>query len=255
LIEDAIQAPAGVNTTMSIKFKNLSVAYDGTTQPFEYVYSPDSPPNNSTSISWQDGTTNITDQTTDWNTNHQLDFNVGTMYLNDRWNATFTLKATEQGIWNPCGNNSQMVFNDGVDTENVTCNPVTVVGNETNMGVSNLQINITNFQVSQAPPYTTTLPLQWNITYPGNYTAQEILWYSTDNSHWVAGPVWSISKTSGNLTESHSMDISSLPSGTYYFMLQGDAPDANCNSALCPADLSSGIGLGTDAQKAYIKLQ
>ena len=255
LIEDAIQAPAGVNTTMSIKFKNLSVAYDGTTQPFEYVYSPDSPPNNSTSISWQDDITNITDQTTDWNTNHQLDFNVGTMYLNDRWNATFTLKATEQGIWNPCGNNSQMVFNDGVDTENVTCNPVTVVGNETNMGVSNLQINITNFQVSQAPPYTTTLPLQWNITYPGNYTAQEILWYSTDNSHWVAGPVWSISKTSGNLTESHSMDISSLPSGTYYFMLQGDAPDANCNSALCPADLSSGIGLGTDAQKAYIKLQ
>jgi hypothetical protein len=255
LIEDAIQAPAGVDTQMTLMFKNLSIAYDGTTQPFEYVYSPDSPPNNSTGEGWQDGTINTTDQTTDWNENHQLSFNVGTMYLGDQWNASFTLKATEQGIWSPCGNNSVLEFNDGADSENISCNSVTVVSNLTNVGVSNLEINITNLNVTQPAPYTSSIPLKWNISYPGNQTAQEIIWYSTDNSHWILGSSWSIMNTNGNLTETRSLPVSDLPSGNYYIMVQASAPDANCNSDLCPVELTTPISLGNVVQKAYIKLQ
>ena len=250
-IQGQIQQNAGVNTTMTLDFNNVTLGYGNNTPAIAYLYN--SPV--STSITWQDGTTNVTDQSAQWASNHELTWNIGTITLGQTWQTTFQMQAKQPGIYNIFGNDSQAVFNNGEDFEGIKNGTITIISDQTNNGASQLQINITNFHVTQAPPYTTALPLQWNITYPGNYTAQEILWYSTDNSHWTAGPVWSISKTVGNLTESHSMDISSLPSGTYYLMLQASAPDSNCNSAFCPADLSTGISVGTSAQKAYIKLQ
>jgi hypothetical protein len=248
-IQSQIQTNAGVNTTLSLDFNNVSVGYGNQSTGVNYIYNPPT----STSITWQDGNTNVTNQNAQWAASHQLTWNIGTITLGQTWQTTFQLQATQQGIIDVCGNGSQAIFNDGADYENISGCTVTVVSNETNLGASLLQINITNFQVTQPPPYTTSIPLEWNITYPGNYTAQEILWYSTDDSHWTAGPTWSITK--GNWTESQTLDVSSFPSGTYYLMLQASAPDASCNSALCPADLSTGMSVGTAAQKAYIKLQ
>jgi hypothetical protein len=248
-IQGQIQQNAGVNTSLDLNYNNVSVGYGTQTVGVNYTYNPPY----STSITWQNNTVTTTDQSSQWAANHQLNWPVGNITLDQTWQTTFQLQATQQGILDVCGNSSQAIFNNGADYENISGCTVTVVSNETNVGASQLQINITNFQVTQPPPYTTSIPLQWNITYPGNSTAQEILWYSTDNSHWTAGPTWSITK--GNWTESQTLDVSNFPSGTYYLMLQASAPDASCNSALCPADLSTGMYVGTAGQKAYIKLQ
>ena len=63
----------GVNTTMSLDFNNASAKYGNTM--FDYVYNPPA----STTITWQNGTTTVIDQTAEWNANNQLNFNIGTI--------------------------------------------------------------------------------------------------------------------------------------------------------------------------------
>jgi hypothetical protein len=244
-IQGQIQQNAGVNTTMDMNFNNVSVGYGNQTTGFEYLYNPPS----STSITWQNGTTTVSDQSAQWNANHQLIFNVGTINLSQTWRTTFQLRATQQGIFDVCGNGSQVVFNNGADYENVSGCPVTVYSGPTNSGASQWKINITDLHVTQSPPFTNSVPLQWNITYPGNQTATEILWYSADNAHWNEGNSWSIGP--GNWTETHSLDISSLVAGSYnYIGVQAEAP-------YTIGDWQS-LTLGNDAGKnnsTYIKLE
>jgi hypothetical protein len=245
-IQGQIQQNAGVNTAMDLDFNNVSVGYGNQTTGFAYMYNPPA----STSIGWQNNTITVSDQSAQWNADHNLIFNIGTINLSQTWNATFQLQATHQGILDVCGNSSKVVFNNGADYENVSGCIVTVVSNQTNPGASQLKINITNLHVTQNPPFTNSIPLQWNITYPGNQTATEILWYSADNAHWNEENSWSINP--GNWTETHNLDLSGLVAGSYnYIEVQGDAPDAQGDIE----GLTLGGNLGNNNSSSYIKLE
>ncbi len=63
-IAEDLKDTAGVNATMTADFENVNVtdfAMAGD-QVYDYVYHP----TDSTKINWQDGTTNVTDQSADW---------------------------------------------------------------------------------------------------------------------------------------------------------------------------------------------
>ncbi|MDD1693325.1 MAG: VWA domain-containing protein [Methanoregula sp.] len=243
-IQGKIQTDAGVNTTMSLDFNNASASYGNTM--FDYVYNPPV----STTITWQNGTTTVIDQTAEWNANnHQLNFNIGTIKLGQTWQTSFQLKAKQQGILDVCGNNSQVVFNNGAEFQNVSGCTVTVVNDQNNAGVTPLKIDISDLHIT-TPNTTITdfVPLQWNITYPGNQTAIELIYYSTDNSQWKLDKTWVI--PNGTRTETYNLDVRNLPAGTYYIEVQGTAPDAGSDIE----SLSTGFNVGT-AQKAYIKLE
>ena len=80
---------------MTADFENVNVtdfAMDGD-QVFDYVYHP----TDSTKINWQDGITNVTDQSADWVADNKLDFNIGTIKVGQSWNATFP--AESQPEW------------------------------------------------------------------------------------------------------------------------------------------------------------
>ena len=103
---------AGVNTTMMADFENINVTnfeMPGD-QVFDYVYHP----TDSTKINWQDGTTNVTDQSADWvNNNNKLNFTIGTIKVGQSWNATFRLRVNQSGLIDVFGNHSTVSFNGG----------------------------------------------------------------------------------------------------------------------------------------------
>ena len=95
---------AGVNATMTADFDNINVtgfAMDGD-QVYDYVYHP----TESTKIRWQDGVTNVTNQSADWIPDSKLDFNIGTIKVGQYWNATFRLKVKQDGLIEVFGNHS-----------------------------------------------------------------------------------------------------------------------------------------------------
>ena len=65
----------------------------------------------STKIGWQDGMTNVTNQSADWAADNKLDFNIGTIKIKQQWNATFQLKVKKSGIIDVFGENSTVTFN------------------------------------------------------------------------------------------------------------------------------------------------
>jgi len=247
-IQGKIQTDAGVNTTMSLDFENASASYGNTM--FDYIYQ--SP--KSTTITWQNGTTSVIDQTAEWNANHQLNFDIGTIKLGESWQTTFLLRAKEQGIVDIFGNNSQVIFNNGAAKQNVTGGTITIIKNLTNTGITPLAIQITDFHVTQTTPITDFIPLQWNVTYPGNHTATERLYYSQGNSPYVWKLEEAKSLTQGNWTETYSMDVRSLPEGSYYLRVTVDPSPDDLGVSGDTAMLTAGLSVGT-AQKAYIKLE
>ncbi len=60
----------------------------------------------STRIVWQDGVTNVTNQSADWNLDNKLDFTIGTIKVGETWEATFRLKVKQSGSIDVFGANS-----------------------------------------------------------------------------------------------------------------------------------------------------
>jgi CxxC motif-containing protein (DUF1111 family) len=87
VIYGEIRDEAGVSTVMNVDFQNINVT--GVSGPgsevYDYVYNA----NASTRIGWQDGSSNVTDQSAAWAANNKLDFSIGTIKINQQWNATF----------------------------------------------------------------------------------------------------------------------------------------------------------------------
>ena len=90
-----LKADAGVNTNMIVDFQNVNVT--GVSVPGAQVY--DYVPNStaSTRILWQDGVTNVTNQSADWISDNKLDFTIGTIKVGETWEATFQLKVKQSG--------------------------------------------------------------------------------------------------------------------------------------------------------------
>ncbi|MDD1702146.1 MAG: VWA domain-containing protein [Methanoregula sp.] len=241
---------AGVNTTMSVKFETVNVT--GVSVPgaevYDYVYNPTA----STQITWQDGNVNVTDQTDDWNADHNLDFNIGTIRLNETWQGIFRLKIKQEGNIEVFGNSSSLVFNNGTDSMTLPRRFVNVISNLTNPGITTQAIQISDLQITQTGVIKDLLPARWEIMYPGNKTASERIYYSNDNQQtWVQfDSRTGLLSGGGSKTEYASLDVRNLPAGTYYIRVVASAEDTSGDEKITPG----GALVGT-AGKSYIKLE
>ena len=250
-----LQTAAGVNTQMNLNFQNVNVT--GVTVPGAQVFRYVAANPGSTDITWQDGITNNTDQSGQWNLNQQLNFNIGTINLGQTWQATFQLMVLEGGSIQLFGNPSTITFNNGTSSMSLPPAYITAVNNLTNTGVTTQSIQLSNFVMTQSGIITDFVPLQWNTTYPGAQTAMERLYYSTSYQQpqtCGASPWVLFDQQTGILpgesTEYSSLDVRTLPAGTYYVCVLAQANDAL--SAI--AETGSGSQVKTSG-KAYIKLQ
>jgi hypothetical protein len=252
-IAGTLQTAAGVNTNMSLNFQNVNLT--GVTVPGAQVFSyvPQ------TQITWQDGVTNYTDQSSQWNNNQMLNFNIGTINLGQTWQATFELMVKEGGSIQLFGNGSTITFNNGTSSLVLPPAYITAINNLTNNGATEQSIQLSNFVVTKSGVITDFVPLQWDTNYPGNATALERLYYSTiyqpastcGAGTWTQPPFDSQSGIPpGASNETSILDVRTLPPGTYYFCVLATAADTNSAMAEAPGNTQVKI-----SGKAYIKLQ
>jgi hypothetical protein len=259
-INGIISSTAGVNTTMAVQFNNINVT--GVTFPGANVcnYTYNSTPTvgtGSTVIQWQKsqgGNTNVTDQTSNWTNYHSLNFTIGTMYIGDTWQADALFNMTMPGNVQVFGDNSMIVFNNGTSSMLLPVKYVNVIANLTNSGWTMGAIQLSNLQANPTGgTITNSIPVQWNLTYPGNITksATEQIFYSNNNQQsWVQFNTISNIAPCNQSQQYSTLDVTNLPAGTYWIRVVATADDATGDQAIT----STGIQVGT-AVKAYIKLE
>ena len=245
---------AGVNTTMMVDYQNVNVT--GVPIPGAQVFSYIAHPIYSTRIGWQDGVVNITNQSADWEADHQLDFSIGTIKVGQTWNATYRLKANQSGSIDIFGANSLISFNGGASSLTLPHTYLTVVPqlNITNIGSNTLTLE--NLLITEPGEITATLPVMWNTTYTGNKTITEEVYYSIDNGPWVRFTVLThnypyapdiVSTT--DYVDYAQLDVRKLPPGGYKIKVYATASDAPDDELITDAKRVGGAG------KTYIKLE
>jgi hypothetical protein len=245
---------AGVNTTMGLDYQNINVT--GITLPGAQVFRYISHPAFSTRIGWQDGVTNVTNQSADWAADNKLDFTIGTIKVGQTWNATFRLRANQSGSIDVFGPGSLLSFNGGAQTLTIPHTYLTVVPLLNATSTSQKTITLDNLQVTEPGEIKATLPVMWNTSYTGNKTITERLYYSADNGPWVLFKTIShpypyapdiISAT--EYVDSAQLDVRKLPPGGYKIKVYATASDAPDDEIMTDAKTVGGAG------KTYIKLE
>jgi hypothetical protein len=248
LIAGELKTSAGVNTTMDLKFENVSL--NNITVPgdkvFDYVYL-DGVSTHITNNTY-DGTV---DQTTDWTDDHNLYFDIGTVHLQETWRGTFRLKAINStgGNVNIFGPGSTISFNNNEANLTLPQTWVTIIPNLTNIGMNYTLLDVSNLHSTAPGVIKDFIPLEWTIAYDGNATVTEVISYSNDGGyHFV--PFDTNFVTNGVFTDYSSLDVRMLPPGEYWIRVDATAPGApdDHDITLTP------ITVGT-AGRAYIKLE
>jgi len=253
-IAGVLKTEAGVDTRVALDFGTIRVNdedRDGS-GVFTYIHKA----NISTTIeSWVDNETgNYTiihnwtiNQTDDWNDDHTLSFDIGTVHLDQVWEATFRLKVLTDGNINVFGPASKIRFNDGTAALDLPDTFITAVPDLTNTGLGSGTLHLTNPRYTCAEPALEFLTAAWDLTYTGAGTVTETAEYSNDGGlSWVRFDTLTAGSTAtGGAT---TLDVRNLPPGEYRVRVRASADDAPDARVLFPP-----IRVG-ERQKAYIRL-
>jgi hypothetical protein len=197
---------AGVNTTAHTDFGTLIVddKLIDTSSMFEYLgYVADGTGPGSTMVDKYNKTPNthfipgpdfnqngplIIDQTTEWNTNKSLNFNIGLIKRGETWETNFRLRALKEGTY--------MLFNPGSKVDFTD-----YLGVQSSLSLKNLSyltvvkdnnsLVIQKIDVVPICPDTTEftnplLPIKWQTTYTGpNTTITDEARYMSESGAWV----------------------------------------------------------------------
>lgn len=255
-IAGELKTEAGVDTELDVAFQNVEV--NGELESGSDVFDYDPVDGVSTTIeSWVDNKTGhyvITprytiDQTDDWNDDHSLNFNIGTVRLGQTWETNFSLVVKTEGNINVFGPGSTISFNNGTDSLELPDTFITAVPLN-NTGMDFAVLEITNFRFTGGEePVSEFLPVAWDLNYTGLYGVTEDLFYSNDNAYtWVKFRTLS---ADNETTEGEStLDVSDLPPGEYIIRVRGSAPDTEDASASLIQEVSRGAN-----GSAYIQIR
>lgn len=257
-IAGELQEAAGVDTEMELMFQNIelnNVSVPNTNEDpvLDYIYDP----GQSTAIEnfYGNGTHtfDVIDQSAWWNENKSLQFDVGTVYLNQTWQTTFMLKALKSGNINLFDQTSYISFNGGEEILQLPDTYVTAVADLNSTGVNFSSLDITGFMITNPGSAGDTIDLGWTLDYTGTLSVSQKLYYlRTGDNVWI--PFKTMPGVSGPIS---SMDqstnfgiVSQLPPGEYKIRLVATAPDTSDITR----ELSTTILLGT-SKDAYIKIE
>jgi len=252
-IAGELKTEAGVETRMDLDFGMVHVNDED--RPGERVFAYVHAANVSTAIeSWVENETghheliprHTIDQTDDWNDDHTLRFDIGTVHLGQVWEATFSLKVLADGNINIFGPGSKINFNDGANLD-LPDTFVTAVPDLTNMGFGSGTLRLANPRYTCAEPVLELLAAAWDLAYTGAGTVTEIVEYSNDGGlSWV--PFETLTAGSATTGGAATLDVRNLPSGEYRVRVRASADDAPDAAVLFPP-----IRVGEE-QTAYIRL-
>ncbi len=252
-IAGELKAEAGVDTAVALDFSAIVVNGEEREglDVFGYVHEPGI---STTLESWIDNETGhhdlvslILNQTDDWNDDHNLNFDVGTVHLGQTWEATFRLKVLTDGNINVFGPGSTITFNDGAQLR-LPDTFITAVPDLANTGLGSATLAVVNPRYTCAEPVLDLLTVSWDLAYTGSGLVTESVEHSNDGGlSWVRFA----SRNAGGtvIGETSSFDVADLPPGEYLVRVYAtapDAPDASC--------IWGGIQVG-NPQRDYIRIR
>jgi len=182
------------------------------------------------------------DQRDDWVDDRVLNFDVGTVRLDQIWAARYTLKVKKEGNINVFGPESVITFNEGANTLSLPDTFVTAVADLKNNGFEGPILDVADLHREDAGPVAEFLKVGWSLNYTGNDQATQQLYYSSDDGHtWV----WCMTMppvSAGNRTQQACIDVQSFPAGYYTLRVHARAPDTPDDSAELPLPILFGTG-------------
>ena len=244
-----LKEEAGVNTQVDLSFENVyvnNVSVPGS-EVFDYLYVPGI----STYITSFNETTDPIDpalypysfsQALEWQTYHNLHFDVGTIKLGQTWEASFRLKVLKDGNINVFGPGSTIQFNNGSASLVLPETYVTAKANLSGVGIDTMPLTLSNLTCISPMPIVDILKVQWDVDYRGNSWIREDLFYSNDgNCTWIKFDSM-VTNGTGGFTGQHSskLDIRGLPAGTYNIRVIASAIDSNDAMIEIPSTIQIG---------------
>jgi len=185
---------------------------------------------------------NTTNQSDEWKKNRTLHFDIGTIRLNQTWEATFRLQVLDEGTISLFGDGATITFNER-DRVPIPRVYITAFGEE-NTTMDTWSLNVTNLNC--ASPVTEFLSMTWDLNYTGKGEAMQEISCTGDDGYIR------VLDTLTSLPGAHKMeacfDVRDLPPGEYTIRVHATAPDAPVSQDTCL------IRIG-DGQKAYIRIQ
>ena len=249
-IAGELKTTAGVNATMAVDFGSVnvtSVPMSGA-NVYDYVYNS-TLPSASTKITWQDGVTNVTNQTADW-VDQKLDFTIGTIKIDQNWSATFRLKVKKQGIIDLFGTGSGIQFNTGTETLNLPHTFLTVsLPSSSSSGGQTIGLDAPCPVLAQN---AVIVPVTWNTNYTGGATdiSDEVSYIDESNAqvYFFKG---SYHVTGDTITSrSTPFDLRTVKPGSYQIQVRTYTPSNSFTTSMkCGPYTYNSKGV------TYIKLQ
>ena len=256
-----LKTEAGVNTVMDVKFENIELnnvtQFNDPSDPIlEYEYE-----NGLSTVvrSWNatgsEGMPNVMgpltlDQRDDWDANRSLNFDsgdIGTIHLNQTWQAVFRLNVSKPGNVNIFGDSSTIFFNDGADSLALPKTYVTAVENMTATGInfSGLQVyDLECVEAENGDVIENYLTMNWNLNYSGHFTATQYLYYrKVDGGIWTNfGEVPPTGPLTAPLEHTRKLYVADFPPGNYKLRVSAMAPDAPDSIVETPYEIEIGQG-------------
>jgi hypothetical protein len=227
-IRGALMDMAGVNTSMNLNFQNVEVWNNGSSYMGPDVVQYEYIDGKSTRITRPNGTWYMVNSTGDWNDDHDLSYNFGTIKVNEEWVVNFTLKILKPGNIKILGSTSQILFDKG----NLTIPDTYVTGVPSlDTGLKAKKFTITNLTVNLESDQEKA-NLAWDIFYNGNYPIREDIEVAPLNSYEAYSPKGTKFADKDATSDTYTMDVSGLVPGTYKVRVTGYPQDANSDIAI-----------------------
>jgi hypothetical protein len=252
-IADDLNEDAGVDTTADMDFGHLIVddeLIDTSTTGnamFDYVYNTTPP--GSTMVDKYNKTHKlipgpdftqtgplIINQTTEWNNNKALNFNIGLVKINNTWETNFRLRVLKEGTVILFSPNSKVNFKDseGVESSLTLKNLSYFTAVNESAGLTFQKIEVSLVCPTQpATNSTAILPITWNTTYTGDETdifediryisesGAQVPFYQT-GYHVIGDKI---------TTQNAEFDMRKVAPGDYYFMIHAYTSKATSTSS------------------------
>jgi hypothetical protein len=227
-----LKEAAGVGTTMELDFQQVEVngePKDGD-QVLEYVHRE----KQSTWIVPPSGSGSTFNSTDDWNDDHRLSFDFGTVKMEEEWMVNFTLKVGMGGNIKLLGESSKVVFDEGKGTLAIPDTYITATDEGTEKGLEGLTLKIKILSVTIPETNKDSAEIVWAITYNGgdDEIEETIERASLNSDHFgYYGTTSSINKhTTEPWTKTYTMDISGIQPGVYKVKVTGRVHDTGDSS-------------------------
>jgi len=233
---------AGVDTEMNLDFDTVEV----NSMPFppDDVFQYQFIPEKSTKIYSYLGADILAntwfDQTSDWDDDHNLHFTIGTIKLNQVWQANYSVKVLKEGQIKVFDSDSTITFNNG-QTITLPDTYLTVLSPD-GTGATGRELHITNLEVTTPDPIFQFADIEWDLSYTGDLTITEKIERSMDNGlTWVPMSQRTVDwdPAQSTIHEVATLDLRGYVPGLYQIRVSVHADDAPDDHAETPLTISA----------------